>query len=96
MPRFTFHCWSCGEVAELDEVHRTDRCSKCGEDLKVCKTCRHFDERASNQCRETSADYVHEKGRANYCSYFSPREDRVEKPDEVADARAKLEALFKK
>ena len=95
MARFEFQCWSCGELAELDAVYRSDKCEKCGEDLKVCKTCRHYDERASNECRETSADYVHKKTHANYCAYHSPRTDRIEKPDEVADARAKLDALFK-
>lgn len=96
MARFTFHCWSCAEVVEADEVHRSHTCTKCGEDLKVCKTCRHYDESSSNECRETSADYVHNKTRANYCGYYAPRQDRIENAEEVDDARAKLEALFKK
>lgn len=96
MARFTFHCWSCGEVIEADAVFRTDTCPKCEEDLKVCKTCRHFDESASNGCRETTADFVPNKTRANYCAYYTPRQERIEDADEVADARARLEALFGK
>lgn len=96
MPRFTFHCFSCGTVQETDAVFRSDSCSHCEADLKACKNCRHYESSASNGCRESVADFVHNKERANYCGYFDPRADRVENDDEVADARAKLEALFKK
>lgn len=97
MARFTFHCHSCDTVLELDAVYRTDRCRKCESDVKVCKNCRHYDSSASNECRETAADYVHNKDRANYCDYFAPRADRVEgEKSEVEDAKARLEALFKK
>lgn len=96
MPRFTIHCWSCSDVIETDGVYRSDHCAKCGQDLKVCKACRHYDANASNECREPAAEYVYEKTRANYCGYYEPRQDRIEVVDEVADARAKLDALFKK
>ena len=96
MARFTFHCWSCGDVVEAEAVFRSDTCKKCGQDIKVCKTCRHFDEGASSGCRETSADFVYDKTRANFCSYYAPREDRVEVADEIAAAKAKLDALFGK
>lgn len=96
MARYTFQCFSCGETVESDAVFRTDRCSRCEADVKVCRNCRHYDASTSNSCRETSADYVHDKERANYCDYFDPRQDRIEVASEVEDARAKLEALFKK
>ncbi len=96
MARFTLHCWKCGEVIETDAVFRSDTCLKCGEDVKVCMSCRHYDASVSNQCRETSAEYVHVKTRANYCTYYEPRTDRVEVSDEVQDAKSKLEALFGK
>lgn len=96
MPRFTFQCWSCSSLIEVDAVFRSDTCEKCDADLKTCRSCRHHDDRISNGCRETAADYVHDKERANFCGYFAPREDRVESATEVSDARTKLEALFKK
>lgn len=94
MARFEFQCWSCGALVEADGVFRSDTCSECEHDLKVCKNCRHYERSASNECREPSADFVPNKERANFCGYFAPRTDRIEKDGEVADARARLDALF--
>ncbi len=96
MARYNFQCFSCGDPIESDAVFRTDRCGGCEADVKTCTNCRHYDASVSNGCRETAADYVHRKDRANYCDYFDPRRDRIEVKSEVDDARAKLEALFKK
>jgi hypothetical protein len=51
----------------------------------------------NNQCRETQAERVIDKQRANFCEYFSPRKATAAPPPSPAiAARAKLEALFKK
>jgi hypothetical protein len=94
MARFEFQCWSCGEKVEAEAIARADECSHCHADLKVCKNCRHYDRSASSECRETSADFVRDKERANFCGYFTPRQDRIVDHDETAQARAKLAALF--
>lgn len=96
MARFTFTCFSCSHVIETDTVYRTDRCPKCEMDVKTCRNCRHYDDHASNECREPAAEYVYTKDRANYCDYFDPRAERIEEKSAADDARAKLEALFKK
>ena len=93
-------CHSCGAGAVPDDpVPRESTCSRCGADLRCCKNCRHWDARYNNECRETQAEPVLEKARRNFCEFFeysaaafagAPVKDRA------AEARAKLEALFKK
>jgi hypothetical protein len=46
-------------------------CTSCGKDLRVCKNCRFYLPGASNDCRETSAEPVKDKERANFCDWFS-------------------------
>lgn len=70
------HCWKCGtkieQVSGAHKVLRTDSCSKCDTDLHVCKNCRHYDPQYHNDCRETQAEWVNDKERANHCEYFEP------------------------
>jgi hypothetical protein len=48
----------------------------------------------AKQCRETVAEEVRDKQRANVCDYFSPRADAFQKTVEPGDAQAQLAALF--
>ena len=87
-------------VGVAEPIPRETACEGCGRDLRCCKNCRHFDERYNNQCTETEAEPVPDKTRRNFCEYFyfsraavvagTPVRDRA------AEARAKLESLFKK
>jgi len=93
-------CHACGAAGvPADPVPRDATCERCGADLRCCRNCRHWDARYNNECRETQADPVTDKARRNFCEYFewspapfggAPAKDRA------AEARAKLEALFKK
>ena len=47
-------------------------------------------------CREPHADLVEEKDMANYCEYFSFNAEVKEQERAQLNARAQLEALFKK
>lgn len=52
---------------------------------------------AHHECREPTAEWVADKERGNFCGYFEPfGGERTDAADEVAFAKAKLEALFKK
>lgn len=91
-------CHHCGKSVETGEtVGRRDDCPHCGWDLHVCYNCRHYDRSVYNECRETQAERVLEKGKANFCDFFSPSADKktggVSKEDE---AKSKLDSLFKK
>ena len=93
-------CHACGAAGvPADPVPREATCETCGADLRCCRNCRHWDPRYHNECRETEAELVFDKRRRNFCEYFSYLSGSSAKAsgrDRAADARAKLEALFKK
>lgn len=88
-------CFKCKTKTHfVDKVPFRAEC-QCHEDMHVCKNCHFYDPKVYNECRETSADVIREKERANYCEYFQPGGAK----DKDADKRAMLaaaEALFKK
>lgn len=77
-----------------------EECEACGADLHVCRGCGHHDASAYNECRETNAERVVDKERANRCDYFVPAAAEAgpgpSDLGEAARARAQLERLFKK
>ncbi|MEM6729918.1 MAG: hypothetical protein AAF658_00090 [Myxococcota bacterium] len=97
MPTWTLQCFSCRHTNVFEDlVRRSDTCSHCGADARVCKNCVFYDPGSHNQCRETTAEYVSEKERSNFCGMFKPFTDQREAADDVDAAKAALEALFKK
>lgn len=94
-------CHLCGAALDVHEpVARDAECPACRGDVRCCRNCRHYDERYNNSCTETEADPVPEKARRNFCEFFYfSREPFVKtgtSANRAADARAKLDALFKK
>ncbi len=95
MPQ-TVSCFKCQTISTTsDRFGRRDECAKCRSDIHVCLNCVHYDPGAYNECKESSADYVKEKDRANFCDYFSPSSEAKSenKKDAILSA---AEALFKK
>lgn len=89
-------CFKCStSTPVLGTVGFREECFKCKTDLHVCKNCAHYDPTAYNECRETSADVVREKDRANFCDYFTPGSGpgAGQQKDDLLSA---AEALFKK
>lgn len=95
-----YHCQSCGALVTVhDPIPRDSECESCRHDLRCCKNCRHYDTAFNNSCRETEADPVVDKDRRNFCEFFafnSAPFAAAKQGSRVADARAKLDALFKK
>jgi hypothetical protein len=92
-------CQSCGNaIAVFGAVGRRDACPACGADLHSCAQCEFYDVYSSNQCREPQAERVADKQQANFCEFFRLSRAIVAepKPTPAQDARARLEALFKK
>ncbi len=94
-------CWQCGETLErlgVGRVGKRESCAKCDADLHCCRNCRFFDPSVHNQCRETQAEWVKEKDRANYCDYLNPTE-AVGPPrrssSSSSDIKKKFDDLFK-
>jgi hypothetical protein len=98
----TLVCQSCGAPVSAGEpIPRDAECDKCRRDLRCCRNCRHWDARYNNECTETQAEPVADKARRNFCEFFyfsrgAFRGAATSSPDRAAEARAKLEALFRK
>jgi len=72
-------------------------CPGCNRSLHVCLNCDFYDPTLNNQCREPQSERVVDKDRANFCEYFFPRKaTKSKRLPPGTDARAKLDALFKK
>ena len=99
-----FQCQSCGAPITLAApIPRDSECDACRHDVRSCRNCRHYDLRYNNACKETEAEPVADKERRNFCEYFdlnpAPFGGAAGMPasrTRADDARAKLDALFKK
>src|SRR3954454_1078428 len=90
-------CWKCGaSLKELSlPLQRLDECKQCHAELHVCKLCEWYSTAVAKHCRETIAEEVKDKERANFCDYFKPRAGAFSNPSTAADrAKAELDALF--
>ena len=94
----TLVCWKCGTpiIDQPLPVARVAECPACRADLHVCRMCGFYDTRVATGCRETVADPVQDKERANFCAYFAVKPDAYRGRDAEASpaARAQLDALF--
>ena len=63
-------CWKCRKETNIQKPVRGDECPLCHADLHVCKACEFYESGAHNDCRETSADFVSDMERGNFCDYF--------------------------
>lgn len=91
-------CHHCQyEIVLKDRIGRRDTCSGCGAALRCCLNCAFYDTHYADACREPQAEPVIDKETANFCEFFSFRTQQAQQASAAAaDARARLEALFKK
>lgn len=95
-------CTKCGKenIVRDGKPGRGEVCLSCGADLRCCLNCRHYEPGRYNSCREPQAEMVADKGKRNFCDFFSAAGQATGpegKPGRsAADARSRLEALFKK
>jgi hypothetical protein len=93
-------CYSCNAAVELatgERIGFRDTCDQCDSDLHTCANCGHHDTSAYNQCRESNAEWVSDRERANRCEYFvfgDPAGGSA--VGEQSRARNSLDDLFKK
>ncbi len=92
------HCYSCQAEINLDgRPSRKDTCPQCAAYLHCCRNCRFYDVNAHHQCREPQAEFVQDKEFGNLCDCFEMATVAPTKTfDRAAEARKKLEELFKK
>lgn len=90
-------CHSCGtQVPGKERVGRREACEKCGADLHCCLNCRLHDPWSANECREPGTEVVRDRDAGNFCDSFEFRLGPKTGGDPAAEAKAKLDALFKK
>ncbi|RZF23309.1 hypothetical protein DAY19_05460 [Halobacteriovorax vibrionivorans] len=71
-----------------------EECPYCYASLHCCKMCKFYDKSAYNECRESSADRIVEKEKANFCDYFILK-GGSDNGDGKDDLLAAANALFK-
>jgi hypothetical protein len=90
-------CYRCGAEISRESVGVRDVCDRCQAYLHCCRNCEFYEKGAHNDCREPNAELVSEKENGNFCDFFRFRMGAQDadgrKPD---DARARLDALFRK
>ena len=95
-------CWKCRKETNIEKPVRGDECPNCHADLHVCKSCDFYESGSHNDCRESSAEFVGDKERGNFCDYFrSSRSLSLSKGaagaggvDKAAAAKDAFNALF--
>ena len=91
-------CHKCQQQLELPLlVSRQEACFKCMADIRCCKMCIHYDTTSYNDCRESQAERVVDKEKANFCSYFVLK-DNINSTDHKSakeQALEKAKSLFK-
>lgn len=92
-------CHGCQHEISIpsgESIGFREACDGCQMDLHVCLNCAHYDASAYNECRESSAERILDKDRANRCDYFRPAEAGQQASHTGRDAMTELENLFKK
>ena len=92
-------CQACQTEIPLaagESVGFRDACDRCRTDLHICLNCDHYDATTYNECRESNAERILDKDRANRCEYFRPTDRIGAGGGDQDDAIADLENLFKK
>lgn len=89
-------CQSCKKEIPADAfIGRREPCPFCGTDLHVCLNCVFYEPGVYNDCRESQAERVLDKGRSNFCDYFCFRDAKENAGAPAVNAKDKLAALFK-
>jgi len=91
-------CWKCRKEINIEKPVRGDECPLCHADLHVCKACEFYESGAHNDCRESSAEFVSDKERGNFCDYFRASTKIAAGAagnDKAAEAKDAFNALFK-
>jgi hypothetical protein len=92
-------CQACKSEIKIEgHISRSDECSKCGADIHSCLNCHNYDPAAHNRCRESQAEWVTDREKANFCDFFMPSKRAASgKPaSSTDDARSAFDNLFRK
>lgn len=90
-----YHCHKTIPILGAFKVTRTEECPFCTVSLHCCKMCTFYDPKVYNECRESNADRIVDKEKANFCDYFN-LSDGTNKEASKEDLLKSAADLFKK
>lgn len=90
------YCYNCNYKNEYyDKVGRSHTCEKCDNDLHCCRNCIFYDDSFNNSCKETAAEIVTDKEKANFCEFFKAS-NKISKKENPKNSSDIFNSLFKK
>lgn len=91
-------CPACHKTIKLEgKISFREECSHCGGDLHICLMCQFHDVSAYNECRESQAERVLDKAKANRCDYFQLNNSQNSSSNNPTQStKTQLDALFSK
>lgn len=90
----TMICQACGQSLDIgDRVGRKEDCPFCTADLHACIQCRFYEPGHHNDCRESQAELISEKERANFCGYYEPARKQA---GQTKEAKVEADKLWEK
>lgn len=81
-------CWKSRKEISIEKPARGDECPLCHADLHVCRACEFYESGAHNDCRESSAEFVGDKERGNFCDYFRYKDCPVKPGNDMGKSKA--------
>ncbi len=90
-----YHCQKAIPVLGAFKILRTEECPYCSTSLHCCRMCSFYDSRVYNECRESNAERIVDKEKANFCDYFN-LSDGTNKSTSKEDLTNQAASLFKK
>lgn len=84
------------EIVLTGKPGRTEECPHCRRDLHCCLQCQFYDPKSHHECRESQAEFVADKDRANFCDYFVFDPQTKVKSATKETMKSKADAWFKK
>lgn len=91
-------CYACHKELVLEvtaKISKNEECDYCYADLHVCRMCEFYEPTAYNECRESNAERILEKEKANFCEYFVLKGGAVNKEEEKKNLYSAANSLFK-
>ena len=91
-------CYACHKNIDIDpnsKIKRSEECPYCYASLKCCRMCQFYAPGQYNECRESNAERLLEKEKANFCDYFVLYSCNIDPEEVVQEQWSNANALFK-